>query len=55
MAKKIVFAFVVFFNLSEILVHVIKTEKCLRGLVDRSTGSLTDVGLKLGWRTCGTA
>ena len=33
----------------------IRTERCLRGLVDRSTGSLTAVGSKLGCCTCGIA
>ena len=40
--------YVFFFDsLSEIL--VIQTEICLHGLVDRSTRSVTGVGLKLGW------
>ena len=47
------FSFFFFFlvTLPEIL--VIQTETCLRGLVDRSTRSLTAVRLKLAWRKCG--
>ena len=39
-----------FYYFSEI--SLIRTEPCLHGIVDRSTGSLPAVGSKLGWRTC---
>ena len=45
--------FFFFINLLEIF--VIRTETCPRGPVDRSTGCLTAVGSKIGWRTCGIA
>ena len=41
-----------FFIIYQRFCRAIRTETCLCGLVDRSTGSLTAVGLSLGWRTC---